>query len=50
MRKQIIILLLFFFVSGVSHSQKEDNVWIIGRHSTINNLPYSAGINILISK
>ena len=44
MRKQIIILLLF--VSGVSHSQKEDNVWIIGRHSTINNLPYSAGINI----
>ncbi len=44
MRKQIIILLLF--VSGVSHSQKEDNIWVIGRHSTINNLPYSAGINV----
>ena len=41
-----ISVFIFLFVGGVCHSQKEDNIWIIGRHTTVSPAPYPVGINV----
>jgi PKD repeat protein len=45
-RLKNIYVFILLFVGGVCHSQKEDFNWVIGRYSTVKNLPYLAGINL----
>ncbi len=45
-RLKNIHVFILLFVGGVCHSQKEDNIWIIGRHTTVSPAPYPVGINI----